>query len=399
MTCKDFLKEPHMKHDTTENAVADLLGRLVACPSMNPGSDGTPGPGYGERPLAELLAALLQSWGARTQLVELAPGRCNLVATWLGQNPDRSLLLDAHMDTVGVKGMTIPPFESQVRGGRLYGRGACDTKGPMAAMLLAIRKILDEEGQLPVTLHFAATGDEEDGAMGASRLVESKLLVDAVIVAEPTEMKIVYAHKGACRFRISLTGKAAHSSVPWLGINAVEAAAEMIHIIHHEFTEHVQQQSHPELGKPTVCVGTITGGIKINIVPEHCQFEVDCRCLPGELRNHLESAMDGLLSKVAANYPGLQVGCEVFQWYPALAGSHGDVFVEKMTDACGKVTGSRLAGTAPYATNGGFYSQLNLPCVVFGPGSIAQAHTADEFIELAQVEQAVEVYSRMIRTF
>ncbi len=387
-----------MKDVSRAKAVVDLLGRLVACPSVNPGAR-APGVGCGEGPMAELLMALLQSWGAQTKLVELAPGRYNMVATWQGKETGRSLLLDAHADTVGVEGMTIPPFEPQTRAGRLYGRGACDTKGPMTAMLLAIRKILDEEGQLPVTLHFSATGDEEEGATGATRLVESGLPMDAVIVAEPTEMNMVYAHKGAVRFRVSLSGKAAHSSVPWLGINAVEAAADMIGAIHRELPGRLQHQNHPELGRPTACVSTIKGGSKVNIVPERCQFEVDCRCLPGERRDHLETAMSGLLAPVAASYPGLQVACEVSQWYPALAGNRADAFIAHMTEACGAVTGSRASGTAPYATNGGFFSQAGIPCVVFGPGSIAQAHTADEFIELAQVEQAVDVYAGMIRSF
>lgn len=388
-----------MNCDNRAKAVVELLGRLVACPSMNPGPLGTPGGGYGEGPLDDLLADLLHSWGAHTQRTELAPGRYNLVATWPGRTPGRSLLLDAHADTVGVAGMTIPPFEPHLRNGRLYGRGTCDTKGPMTAMLLAIRSILDEDGQLPVTVIFAATGDEEDGATGATRLVESGLRADAVIVGEPTELTLVHAHKGACRFRITLTGKAAHSSVPQLGINAVEAAADMIHLIRREFPARLQYPHHPELGDATVCVSTITGGIKANIVPERCQFEVDCRCLPGERREHLQSAMQEVLMQVAPHYPGLQVECAVFQWYPALSGSGSDPFVAQMTDACGQVTGIRVSATAPYATNGGFFSQASMPCVVFGPGSIAQAHTADEFIELSQVERAVEIYARMIRSF
>lgn len=387
-----------MTRTSRAEAVVDLLGRLIACPSVNPGAR-APGAGCGEGPMAELLMALLQSWGAQTKLVELAPGRYNMVATWQGKETGRSLLLDAHADTVGIEGMTINPFEPQIRAGRLYGRGACDTKGPMTAMLLAIRKILDEEGQLPHTVHFSATGDEEDGAMGAVRLAASGLPMDAVIVAEPTEMNVVYAHKGSVRFRVILGGKAAHSSVPWLGINAVEAAADMVHAIHREFPGRLQYQRHEELGQPTVCVSTITGGIKINIVPERCQFEVDCRCLPGERRNHLEETMGALLATVAAGYPGLQVKSELFQWYPALEGKRSDAFVARMTDACGTVTGSRVSGTAPYATNGGFFSQAGIPCVVYGPGSIAQAHTADEFIELAQVEQAVDAYAGMIRSF
>ena len=387
-----------MGNDSRKRALVELLGRLVACPSVNPGRRVYSDPGYGERQMAGLLAPLLHSWGAATQLVELAPGRHNMVATWQGKRSDQSLLLDAHMDTVGVEGMTIPPFEPRVREGRLYGRGACDTKGPMAAMLLAVRKILDEDGTLPLTLHFAATGDEEDGAMGAARLVESGFSADAAIVAEPTEMKIVYAHKGTCRFRLKLRGKAAHSSVPWLGVNAVEAAADLVCRVRRDYVSVWRQQHHPELGDATLCVSTISGGTRVNIVPDQCEVELDCRCLPGERQDYLEAAMGMLLDKVIEAYPGLYIECEVFQWYPALSGRGTDPFVSQMTEACGVVTGVREAGTAPYATNAGFFSQRNIPCIVFGPGSIAQAHTAGEFIELSQVEQAVDVYARMIRS-
>ncbi len=388
-----------MNNNPISIMVAELLGRLVACASVNPGMNRAVSPGSGELPMAELLCPLLRSWGAQTQQVELAPGRCNLIATWQGKDASRALLLDAHADTVGVEGMTIPPFTPEIRAGRMYGRGACDTKGPMTAMLLAIRKILDEDGCLPLTVHFAATGDEEDGARGAVQLAESGLPFDAVIVAEPTEMKVVYAHKGACRFRISLTGKAAHSSVPGLGVNAVEAAADLVCAIRRDFLGKLQHQTHSDLGNATVCVSTITGGTRVNIVPDQCQFEVDCRCLPGERKEHLDAAMGAMLTGLADSWLGLRAESDMFQWYPALAGSGVDLFVSRMSDACGKVMGSCQRGTAPYATNGGFFSQLGRPCIVFGPGSIAQAHTADEYIELAQVEQAVDVYAAMIRAF
>jgi acetylornithine deacetylase len=269
----------------------------------------------------------------------------------------------------------------------------------MAAMLLAIRKILNEDGQLPVTVHFAATGDEEDGALGAIQLVESGLRVDGVIVGEPTDLKIVYAHKGACRFRIVLTGKAAHSSIPSLGINAVEAAAELVVMIRNQFPTRLQYRTHSELGPATLCISTINGGNKVNIVPDRCQIEIDCRCLPGEHRAHLEGEMKGLLELLAKSYPGLGTECQIFQWYPAMDGRTADAFVARMTEACGTVTGSRLTETVPYATNGGFFSQATMPCVVFGPGSIANAHTADESVDLAQVEQAVNIYASMIRAF
>lgn len=387
-------------HDKTKTeAVASFLARLVACPSMNPGSLTPPASGYGEKAMATLLNDLLQPWGAHTRIDELGPGRCNFLATWPGERRDRALLLEAHADTVGTNGMTIPPFEPTLRAGRLYGRGACDTKGPMAAMLLAIRRILDEGGKPPVTLHFASTGDEEYGATGASSLVRSGLSIDAAIVAEPSELRIAYAHKGACRFRITVLGKAAHSSVPDLGVNAVEAAAELVIAIQHRFLGRLVHRTHAELGNATGCVSTISGGDRVNIVPDRCQIEADCRCLPGERREHLELAMRQTIDEALKSRPEARCQVEVFQWYPALAGSRTDPFVAAMAAAARGVLGTESLGTEPYATNAGFFSEVGVPCIVFGPGSIAQAHTADEYIELSQVAQAVEAYAAMIRGF
>jgi acetylornithine deacetylase len=292
--------------------------------------------------------------------------------------------------------MTIPPFEPQVRNGRLYGRGSCDTKGGMAAMLLAIRKVLDEYGQPPITLHFVATGDEEDGGLGATRLAAAGLKVDGAIVAEPTDLRIVYAHKGACRFRIALLGKAAHSSVPELGINAVEASADLMQAIRRQFISRLMNRVHPALGKAITCVTVIEGGERVNIVPDRCQIEVDCRCLPGERRQHLEKVMRGILDEQAASLPGLRYECEIFQWYPALAGNPSDAFTSRMAAAAQGALGSDFLVTAPYGTNAGFFNEVGIPCIVFGPGSIAQAHTADEFVEIEQVAWAVPVYARMI---
>lgn len=381
-----------------DEQVKDLLQRLVACPSVNPGRAKGVVSGQGELAMARLLEPLLKSWGAETRMDEWEPGRCNLTATWTGADPARVLLFDAHMDTVGVEGMAVSPFAAMIEGGRLYGRGACDTKGPMVAMLLAIRKVLREEGRLPVTVCFAATGDEEDGAQGAARLAMSGLGVEAAVVAEPTDMKIVYAHKGVCRFRITLTGKAAHSSVPWLGVNAVEAAAELVRLIRREFVAKLQYPRHPELGTATACVSTIAGGTRVNVVPDECGFDVDCRCLPGERKEHMESAMEQLLVSIRSAWPGLQAKCELRQWYPALVGAGSDSFVVRMSEAGASAVGSCPVTTAPYATNGGLYSQSGIPCIVFGPGSISQAHTADEYVELAAVRQAVDVYAAMIRS-
>ena len=387
-----------MAVQSKQGAVAELLGRLVACPSVNPGG-GAPGPDGGELRMATLLGDMVRPWGADTRVIDLGLGRCTFLATWPGKQPERTLLLDAHADTVTIEGMTIAPFDPVVRGGRLYGRGACDTKGGMAAMLLAIRSILDADGEPPVTLRFVATGDEEDGAKGAAQLVGTGLRADGAIVAEPTDLRIVTAHRGVARFSIVLGGRAAHSSVPASGINAVEAAAVLVDALRRDFATRFACRAYPGLESPTVCVTMIEGGTRINIVPDRCRIGVDCRCLPGETREHLERAMRDCLDTLCESWPGLTAASDLYQWYPAMAGQPDDAFAACMRAGCADALGDVTCTTAPYGTNGGHFSAAGIPCIVFGPGSIEQAHTADESVELEQVARAVDAYAGMIRAF
>jgi len=381
------------------NHAEELLNRLVACPSVNPDAGPSGGDIFGESRMVTLLAQIVGGWGGVISRADLGGGRQNFMATWPGVDQRRSLLLEAHADTVAVDRMTVPPFGPMVRDGKLYGRGACDTKGSMAAMLLAIRRVLDGQAKPPVTIHFASTADEEGGAAGAIRLLADGLRPSAAIVGEPTDLGVACAHKGACRFRITTHGRTAHSSVPNQGINAVELMAHIVTAIKHEMAVEMASQDGGTLGKPTICVTRITGGQAVNIVPGQCQIEVDRRCLAGENRTGLERQMRTLLARIINQCPGAGYELEVFQWYPALAADEAGPLASAMVQACENVTGSGRRVVVPYATNAGFFSEAGIPCVVFGPGSIKQAHTVDEYVELQQVVQASRVYEEMIHRF
>ena len=364
------------------NQVTELLAQLVACPSVNPKGVAPTGPPYGEAGMAELLAKLLKSWGGQVQIVETAPGRPNVLACFPGKNPKRSLLLDAHTDIVAVDGMIIPPFTPTIRDGKLYGRGACDTKGPLAAMLIGLRRVLDA-GQPPVTVWFAGTCNEELGATGAIALMESGFRADMAIVGEPTSFKIVHLHKGALRATLETAGVAAHSSTPHLGVNAIYKMAAVI--------TRLEKMSfpvtHPQLGGPTVNVGTVTGGSQVNIVPASCRIDVDRRLLPGETKDEIVRQFVGTDD----------VTCTVTEFYPPFEEPLGSPVIKLVANACQRILGRVEYSTPPYATNAGAFKAAGIPSVVFGPGHAAQAHTKDEYIELALVEQAVEVYAEIIR--
>jgi len=250
-------------------------------------------------------------------------------------------------------------------------------------MLLGLRRALDA-GQPPVTVWFAGTCNEELGATGAIALMASGFRADMAVVAEPTSFKIVYTHKGALRAVIETAGVAAHSSTPHLGVNAIY---KMLPVIA-RLERMTFPNTHPQLGAPTLSVGTITGGSQVNIVPASCRIEVDRRLLPGETREEIIRQFTGTDD----------VTCTVTEYYPPFAESLESPVIQLVAAACQRVLGRAEYSTPPYATNAGAYKAAGIPSVIFGPGHAEQAHTKDEYIELALVEQAVDVYAEIIRT-
>lgn len=378
---------------------ADLLGRLVACPSVNPGRRRASGPPFGEGAMADLLEGILAGWGAETRKVEIGAGRFNFLARFAGAEGARTLMLEAHADTVPVEGMTIEPFEPARRGGRLYGRGSCDAKGPMAAMLLGIRAVLDEGARPRATVYFVATGDEESGATGAHRLVADGFRADAAIIGEPTDLVVVHAHKGAYRCRIVTKGRAAHSSDPSSGVSAISRMARVVQAVEGPLAARLRGRTHALFGPPTVSVGTIRGGTQVNVIPDRCEIEVDRRTLPDEDRAGVEAGFREALEALKAEDAALAYDFEEVQWYPALEEDPGGPVGRLAGAACEKVLGRATFGAVPWTANAGIFQRGGIPCVLLGPGSVRQAHTAEEFVELEQVVRAAEVYAEIIRGF
>ncbi|MGO8702381.1 MAG: M20 family metallopeptidase [Candidatus Brocadiia bacterium] len=379
--------------------VTELLSRLIACPSVNPNNRPFSGPPYGEERMARLLSDLLGGWGAEVSVREVLPGRFNFVARFKGKKPHPSLMLEAHSDTVEVADMSIPPFEPRIVGGRMYGRGACDDKGPMAAMLLGLRAVLDEDGGLPADVYFAATCNEERGAAGARGLMAEGLRPDAALVAEPTNLEIVDAHKGVVRWRIQTHGVATHSSAPESGVNAISAMGRVIERIAGPLAGSLAKKRHPRLGSPTVCVGTIRGGTQVNVVPAQCEIEVDRRLLPDETAERATADLVRELEDLKGSSAGFEYSLEEIEQYPPLEEDPKGPIASAVAAACEKALGRATFAAAPWGADSGVFKSAGIPCVLFGPGSIRQAHTRDEFVELEQVAHAIGVYAEVIRRF
>jgi acetylornithine deacetylase/succinyl-diaminopimelate desuccinylase-like protein len=276
------------------STVVDILGQLVALPSVNPMGGSVDASICYESRVSDWLVRFFQSIGAPYERLEVSPGRDNVIARFESPGADFTILLDAHQDTVPVEGMTIAPFEPKVADGRLWGRGACDVKGGMAAMLFAFRRLISERPTGAANVVLSCSCDEEATITGITDLVSywstnhgrSKLLQtrpDVAVIAEPTELDVVVAHRGVTRFKIRTKGRACHSSDPTQGINAIYRMGKLVSALQ-DYSDHLTQavKVHPLCGGATLSVGKISGGTSVNIVPDECVIEVDRRLTPGE---------------------------------------------------------------------------------------------------------------------
>ena len=372
------------------DSIEKLLSDLVAIPSMNPMGRGREGEQYREAALAAFVAEYLRRAAVDVELDEVSPGRPNVIAR-LDAGARRTLLLEAHLDTVFADRMVIDPFCPEIRDGRLYGRGACDTKGALAAFLHALRYCAEEMRKPSVNILFLAAADEEYGFTGAKRAVARGLQADFGIVGEPTGLHIVRAHKGVIRWRVITHGVAAHSAYPDRGKNAIYSMAHIVTRLQKHAGTLLEGRPHPLLGTPTLSVGVIEGGQTVNIVPDHCVIEVDRRTLPGETERSVldaaSNALDGLsgweFSGPHLSIPGMEVDAD----HPV---------VQVLGRSIKEVRGGVVIESAQYATDAGVYNGSGIPSVVFGPGNIARAHTEEEYIELDQLQDAVRIIQRVL---
>ena len=367
------------------DSVVGLAQALVRIPSVNP--DGDPGTdGIREQACAEFVAGFLRSIGAEVALREVHPGRPNVVGRFAAGSGKPKLLLAPHTDTVSVAGMTIDPFGGEVQDGRLYGRGASDTKGSMAAMLWALHECRDILPSLPHEIWFAGLMGEEAGQDGAKALAAEETF-DFVVVGEPTDFEVVYKHKVDMTVRITATGRSAHSSCPERGENAIIKLAAGLLSMQEKLAACFSTIDDPVLGHPTFSVGTIRGGAKFNIVPDHAEAVVDLRLLPSQWKDR--EAAD-VLDAMRAACPGLEV--------TRISGSQAlDTDPEHPLVAKLVAAGGRPAGAAWFC-DAAIFSARGIPAVAVGPGSIAQAHTADEFIEVSVLAAGADYFKKFLHS-
>ncbi|MDQ0760592.1 M20 family metallopeptidase [Streptomyces canus] len=367
------------------DAVRDIVRDLVRIPSVNP--RGAPGDG-GETAVAARVRDWLGRHGVRAELHEVLPGRCNVVAVIPGRDP-AVVLLESHLDTVETDGMTVPPHDGEVRDGRLYGRGACDAKGPLAAFMLAAAE-LARGGPPPLTVVLAGVCDEEHAYRGVLHLLETLAdrRVVGALVGEPTGLVPATAHKGVVRYTVRTTGRPGHSSRPEEAVNAISLMAP---VIAHLAATRLAVAPHPLLGAATRSVTRVRGGTGPNTIPGSCEVDIDRRTLPGEDPEVVwQQERDELTA----------LGTEVdppFTVDPALDTPPDIPVVTALCDALAAHGRPRDLQGMPFGTDASKLARAGIPSVVFGPGSVTDAHAAAESVDLAEVELAARIVAATIR--
>jgi acetylornithine deacetylase/succinyl-diaminopimelate desuccinylase-like protein len=361
--------------------VEQLCQALVRIPSENP--SGAP-ESQAEAAMAQFVADFLTDRGATVQFESIAPGRPNVYG-WFPEpaNSAHRILFAPHLDTVPARGMTIDPFAAELRDGRIYGRGASDTKGPMAAMLWAIATT--DLSQLNVTVGFAGLADEEADQIGA-RVCAKNTKADLVIVGEPTDLTVVYSNKGTAWMELAARGKSVHASTPAEGINAIELLTKAYADLKAAFPLLCAAPENSLLGPPTISLGTIRAGTKINVVPDYCVSEVDIRTVPGQ-----EKMVSAVQNFLRDRHPAITV--RPLKISNPMHTDPNHPLIQKLVSH-----GAPLAG-ASWFCDAAHFADHGIPAVALGPGSIKQAHTADEFIEVAELERGVQFFRTFLLSF
>ncbi len=375
-----------------------LLQEMVKIDSINYSISRRPFP---ERELAAFLESHARANGLNVKRLPVDRTSHNLLITAKVGRDAPWVVFDSHLDTVGVEGMSVSPFAGEIQGRRMYGRGVCDTKASGAAMLTALARAT-KSSSLGNHVAVLLTTDEEAGKSGAIAFRNHIMTgvgwkPEMVVVGEPTRMQPMVAHNGLLRLGIETKGKSVHSSRPELGRSAITDMLKVIAAIEGEYAPSLRQR-HPLTGAPRCSVNKICGGSQFNVIPGSCRIDVDRRVIPGENLNAVRKEFESLFDTLRQAIPGLEVQIVDSNAEEPMVPLQTEAILEWLTPALNRFQLSTEPLGAPYGTNAGTYTGAGWPAVVLGPGDIAQAHTADEWIDLNELDLATDIYTHLMQT-
>jgi succinyl-diaminopimelate desuccinylase len=372
--------------------LVDLTIQLVRTSTENP-------PGN-EKVAAQFLKPLLSKMGFKVKTVLSPKGRWNLLAEKRWGRGGRKLIFNGHLDVVPAGKASqwkYPPFQGKLIQGKIYGRGSSDMKSGIASFIHALSTI--ERSKIPlhqgaVILHLVSD-EESHGHQGMGFLTQrERIQGDAALVGEPTDLQPVIAQKGALWLRILTIGKSAHGSKPHLGVNAVEKMMKLIERLRILPLE----KDHPLLGKPTLNIGTIRGGTKVNVVPEGCEIEVDRRMLPGEKKEEVLREIKEMLHSLQSEDPFFQYRTEEIDFAEPSEVDPEEEIVKIGVEAIENVMGRKpiLRGFSGFTDSRFYINRCRIPTLIFGPGGVDQPHTMNESVEVDALVHAAHIYAMIL---
>lgn len=368
--------------------VVFLLQKLIRIPSVNP--DCSPD-GDGEAAMADYVQKYLEESGFSVVQEEVLPGRPNVIARAPGPDNRPRIMLAPHLDTVSIAGMDLDSFGAITDDGKILGRGASDTKGPMASMLQALSNCQNLLEKLPVAVDFIGFMGEEASQHGSKHFAKHRASEYTFAIAgEPTDLDIVNVTKGSLWATLTSTGKAAHASQPEQGDNAILKLARALNILDRKLSPELTKYSHPILGCSTLNVGTIIGGKQPNIVPDFASSQIDIRTTPSLHDN------GGALAVVEKTISHQKLSLKVVNPHenPPMEVPDDNIWIKKLIAANPK---SKTVG-APWFSDAAHLNAAGIPSVCIGPGSINQAHTKDEFIKIDRLKAGVVYFENLIKS-
>ena len=381
-------------HPIDRTYLAQTLAELVRINSINPSL--IPG-GAGEREISVYLTRAMQQLGMRVAQHEPEPGRVSVVGTLQGTGGGKSLMLNGHIDTVGVDDMT-DPFSAAIRDAKLYGRGAYDMKGSIAAMLTAVKTLRDAGVSLPGDLLLAAVADEEYASLGTADIAQ-RYHPDAAIVTEPTELQLALAHKGFIWLEVVTVGKAAHGSRPQLGVDANRKMGKFLSELDRLEQELSGREPHPLIGPPTLHAALIKGGSAMSVIADRCELCIERRTIPGETEAHVLAEFQATIDRLSASDDHFHATVKSFFARAPFEVSSTAPIVTTLQHAARSILDRDLEPDGvSFWTDAALLASAGIPTVVFGPIG-AGAHAAEEWVDLHSVEQAASVYAQTAISF
>jgi acetylornithine deacetylase len=371
----------------------DLLRHMMRIDSRNPSLvPGAPG----EAAIAIFVRDTLASWGLDARLQEAAPGRPNVIATLRGSGGGRSLMFNGHLDVVGVDGMTHAPFAAEERDGRVYGRGASDMKGGVAAMCAAAARL---RGSLKGDVVITGVVDEEWQSIGTSAVIAAGIHADAAVVTEPTRLGLMPAHKGFAWLQATMHGRAAHGSRWDIGVDAIRHAGLLLSELDRVDREDLPRRRHELLGRASLHASSIEGGIGLSTYPDRCVVRIERRTIPGETADDALHEIRSACERIRGAVPELRAEVDLLFAQPPsdvrsdapIVAALASVMTEKHLDA-------RPVGMSAW-TDAALLNAAGMTAVCFGPGDMGLAHAAEEYIDLDEVERATETLVTLATTW